>query len=54
MAKLARDLTYKRTEKGHTDDKVGDQLNEKMGWKTCFCHLSWTTSVNRYRPFKRC
>lgn len=30
MAKLARDLTYNRTENGHTDDKVGDLLNEKM------------------------
>lgn len=30
MARLARDLTYNRTENGHTDNKVGDQLSEKM------------------------
>lgn len=30
MPRLARDLTYNRTENGHTDNKVGDQLIEKM------------------------
>lgn len=30
MARLARDLTYNRNENGYTDNKVGDQLIEKM------------------------